>query len=261
MSYFITNGCHFLRFKKLDNVRLSTEYEKMDSIDSANYFKFNDAMDMIEKISGVWGCAKVRSNKKGKNFIITDATKYAGLGKGSAVRDYTKRKSFRTYSEAELYLRTYPLFENAIIVDQDWRPQENVKHFTDEQLAILGVADNRIKRVKIGSNIRQQVYEKGGGVCAICGRPVNYEQFTIDHIVPIARGGTNEISNFQIACNVCNKLKADSLDSEYITSATSMLSSKIEDDTELAKPIIRSYVRSIISGMYGCNFTQQVMKG
>jgi hypothetical protein len=39
--------------------------------------------------------------------------------------------------------------------------------------------------------------------CANCGKPAN----TIDHIIPLSRGGTNDLENLQPMCWKCNKAK------------------------------------------------------
>lgn len=48
--------------------------------------------------------------------------------------------------------------------------------------------------------------------CAYCG---STENITIDHIVPLARGGTHEASNLAPACFPCNSSKRDRLLSEW----------------------------------------------
>ena len=53
-------------------------------------------------------------------------------------------------------------------------------------------------------------------VCAICGRPVNFDlkfpdpwSATVDHIIPISKGGNPaDIANMQLAHLQCNRLKA-----------------------------------------------------
>lgn len=53
-------------------------------------------------------------------------------------------------------------------------------------------------------------------VCAICGRPVNFDlRFpdpwspTVDHIVPLSKGGNPaDIANMQLAHLQCNRVKA-----------------------------------------------------
>ena len=53
-------------------------------------------------------------------------------------------------------------------------------------------------------------------VCAICGRPVNFDlkfpdpwSATVDHIVPLSKGGNPaDIANMQLAHLQCNRMKA-----------------------------------------------------
>jgi len=54
------------------------------------------------------------------------------------------------------------------------------------------------------------VYSKHGGLCGICGEPVSLETFTIDHIVPVSRGGPHTLENMQPAHRACNSRKGDS---------------------------------------------------
>ena len=61
---------------------------------------------------------------------------------------------------------------------------------------------------------RSAVYTKTEGHCAICGKFVPYTEFTVDHIVPLAKGGSNDLSNPQCACGVCNRIKQDILPEE-----------------------------------------------
>ena len=54
-------------------------------------------------------------------------------------------------------------------------------------------------------------------ICGICGKPVDFSlkyphpmSATVDHIVPIAKGGhPSDISNLQLAHFQCNRLKSD----------------------------------------------------
>lgn len=51
---------------------------------------------------------------------------------------------------------------------------------------------------------RQQVQ---AGVCHYCGRKVGTEALTLDHVVPVARGGGSTKGNVVPACDACNKEK------------------------------------------------------
>lgn len=49
--------------------------------------------------------------------------------------------------------------------------------------------------------------------CRICGEDLI--RYHVDHIVPVSRGGSNEISNIQILCAPCNLKKGRKLPSEF----------------------------------------------
>jgi hypothetical protein len=58
----------------------------------------------------------------------------------------------------------------------------------------------------ISRDVRQRVWQKYGGQCAECGSD-SYLEF--DHIVPVAKGGSNSDSNVQLLCRKCNLAKSD----------------------------------------------------
>ncbi len=47
------------------------------------------------------------------------------------------------------------------------------------------------------------------GLCAGCGVMFPFRNFTVDHIVPQSRGGTDHLDNLQLLCGACNSLKGD----------------------------------------------------
>lgn len=46
-----------------------------------------------------------------------------------------------------------------------------------------------------------------GGCCMYCGRPLSVTMATIDHIIPLSRGGYTEDENLTVCCEPCNTLK------------------------------------------------------
>jgi hypothetical protein len=58
----------------------------------------------------------------------------------------------------------------------------------------------------IPREVRQRVWQRYGGRCAECGAS-DYLEF--DHIVPVARGGSNSDANVQLLCRKCNLKKSD----------------------------------------------------
>jgi 5-methylcytosine-specific restriction endonuclease McrA len=50
------------------------------------------------------------------------------------------------------------------------------------------------------------LYVKQGGLCIYCRTDLQ-DKYDVDHIQPLARGGSNWISNLQLACKPCNNQK------------------------------------------------------
>lgn len=58
---------------------------------------------------------------------------------------------------------------------------------------------------------RQVIYRKDKGVCQICGKECDWNDWEADHIVPWSKGGKTEIENGQVLCPTCNSKKSDNL--------------------------------------------------
>lgn len=59
---------------------------------------------------------------------------------------------------------------------------------------------------------RFEVYDRGGGVCGICLQAVARDDFHVDHIVPLSRGGEHSYANTQPAHPGCNARKNNRLE-------------------------------------------------
>lgn len=53
----------------------------------------------------------------------------------------------------------------------------------------------------------QTVYERSFGMCGICGSAVSRDDFQVDHIVPLAKGGAHIYENVHAAHAMCNYRK------------------------------------------------------
>lgn len=52
----------------------------------------------------------------------------------------------------------------------------------------------------------------GSKKCGICLQPIaTYEQATVDHKIPLSRGGSNRMDNLQLAHEECNQKKGNSV--------------------------------------------------
>lgn len=46
-------------------------------------------------------------------------------------------------------------------------------------------------------------------ICAWCCKRLSEKDVVIDHVFPVARGGTNDLENLTVSCARCNSMKSD----------------------------------------------------
>lgn len=80
----------------------------------------------------------------------------------------------------------------------------------------------------IEPHIKQAIHRKQNKRCAYCGRHCNIKYMTADHIVPLSKGGTDNIDNLQCTCSSCNNLKGDMLPHEFTSFIRNMLENSIK---------------------------------
>lgn len=51
--------------------------------------------------------------------------------------------------------------------------------------------------------------------CYYCERKLTEDEKTVDHKLPVSRGGTNDMQNLVICCQKCNSKKSDRTEEEY----------------------------------------------
>jgi len=65
--------------------------------------------------------------------------------------------------------------------------------------------------VRVSAKVRKLVEERARGLCEYCLSPLNHSthNFSIEHILPKVKGGTNAFENLALACQGCNGYKYD----------------------------------------------------
>lgn len=51
----------------------------------------------------------------------------------------------------------------------------------------------------------------GIAICAYCGIEAEGEDVTLDHVIPVSRGGTDRMSNMVLCCAKCNTKKGNKM--------------------------------------------------
>lgn len=73
---------------------------------------------------------------------------------------------------------------------------------------------------------RQQIDR---GVCHYCGKRVGAAALTMDHVVPVARGGRSVKGNLVPACTACNRAKSFRTPAEQILDVLDEMSESLND--------------------------------
>ena len=221
MGYYITNGDQYVTQSSLTDITIG------GPISQAKRFKEENAesvLSFVNKTHPEYCAQKFFSSKKHNDYVITTARNFVG-NNNTIVNCISKARMFKTAADADGYIRShgelYIKFANPIIINEN---KETVDIFgkritSREKAKKIDVVreTNKTPRIEIPRDIKYEVYQKDNGTCQICGRPLTVENFTLDHIEPIGRGGANDISNYRCLCDRCNKWKGDSLDEELIT--------------------------------------------
>jgi hypothetical protein len=66
-----------------------------------------------------------------------------------------------------------------------------------------------MKRKALSKQIRVQVLARDNYRCRMCGRSSREVALEVDHIIPVASGGTDELSNLATLCRDCNAGKSN----------------------------------------------------
>jgi 5-methylcytosine-specific restriction endonuclease McrA len=123
-------------------------------------------------------------------------------------RSYAKRYRQENKDREKIRLKTWK--EN--------NPEKFKAHHTRTKLR------NRCQVNEFDRDITlEELYNRSGGICAICGGACDYEDYqldnnvfiagnnypSIDHIKPLSKGGSHTWDNIQLAHRLCNSVKSN----------------------------------------------------
>ena len=70
-------------------------------------------------------------------------------------------------------------------------------------------------RVTWPKGLKQRLMRRQNNTCVYCGNRRIASSMDIDHIIPVVRGGSNDESNLQVICRLCNQRKGLQTDDEF----------------------------------------------
>jgi len=71
----------------------------------------------------------------------------------------------------------------------------------------LGGNYSNSDREPIPADLRHEVFQRDKYRCRDCGATNKEAQLEVDHIIPVSKGGTNDLHNLQTLCKKCNRSK------------------------------------------------------
>lgn len=74
---------------------------------------------------------------------------------------------------------------------------------------------SKTPRINIPDSVRKYVLQRDNYQCQSCGKTEQKTKLNIDHIIPLATGGSNDISNLQTLCSHCNQKKKHHFDGRF----------------------------------------------
>lgn len=115
-------------------------------------------------------------------------------------------------------LRWVPLFENYPV--GDILSSEELRRYRKKQGDFVYEPPPKpVKKVAVIKAVKQKqiftptkrakIYARDNGMCWLCGLHVSVRIFSIDHVIPLSKGGTNNLSNLRLAHKDCNSIKSD----------------------------------------------------
>jgi len=135
---------------------------------------------------------------------------FVQLNKNNGIKKVSRKDKatiFPTFNKANYIL------QNAPSKLKNWTPLE-IKN--DETIGA------NIRR-PISYNTKHNIYMNQKGLCSYCGDYYIESEMTIDHIVPLSKGGTNDESNLQCTCNNCNQLKGNKFHDDFLNQITKII--------------------------------------
>ena len=95
------------------------------------------------------------------------------------------------------------------------------------------------KRKSLSKKVRFEVFKRDKFTCQYCGKMAPDVILHVDHIVPVSKGGTNDILNLVTSCQDCNLGKgARKLDDESVVKKQQRLLKELADKNEQLEMIL-----------------------
>ena len=131
------------------------------------------------------------------------------------LKNVNNNKIFKKYHfEVRMYNPDVPVLDSSVVEEIDG------KKVDDSLIESAMEKPLKTKRKVFTQEERADIYRKTKGYCYLCGDFVDYNNFEVEHKIPLSKGGTNEIDNLFCSCHVCNSIKQDIYPEDFMERIT-----------------------------------------
>jgi 5-methylcytosine-specific restriction enzyme A len=74
---------------------------------------------------------------------------------------------------------------------------------------------SKTPRIVIPDAVKKYVFSRDHYQCQSCGKTDEEAKLSIDHIISLDKGGSNDVSNLQTLCLSCNSKKSNRSDPRF----------------------------------------------
>lgn len=103
--------------------------------------------------------------------------------------------------------------ESEILLLRGRLPRVNAGHWLQSYRWQLAMQLRKLRGGHVPQSTAKKLVAESSNECPVCGNDMRFfvsrRWPTIDHIIPVAKGGTNEELNLRVICNRCNSSKKD----------------------------------------------------
>ena len=245
-NYYLANDISFL-------AGMST---KCKSPSSATHMKLANAQEFVKQHPQITYFKARGTSATKKDYVLCTPMKFVGHDL-NIVSDIKKARAFKSEESALDYLKM-----NAANIDDDIcfviddkfrrkRWQDNTIEDIEPAEVFSFANMDTSERIYLPAKIKEEVYNRSNGVCPICGKQMSKYVYTVDHIIPLSRGGTNEITNLRAVHKDCNRFKGNFLDDEFMNLTSTVACNNIVNNpnSELTAMVLRSFIRGVINSI------------
>lgn len=157
--------------------------------------------------------AKAKRNRLAEKGIKTYTNPIEKKSTNFKIKNQNKKSKYTSYHDST----AAKVKRNRIAEKKNLTKKQNSISNTSYN-SIESLNDNKqIQKIQRNRNIslstRTDIFERDNYTCQICGKNKHDDgvKLEIDHIIPVSRGGSDNINNLQTLCFECNRGKSDKI--------------------------------------------------